>query len=246
MPSQSPQQKMNPDSAFVLMAGNAEKGNPKAMLTLGTFYEQGVGTPRNFIKAMHWYRKAAEAGLPEGQYNLGICYEIGIGNGGDMKLALSHFQKAASLGLPQAMQKLSALSFAEHNNEEGFSWLIRAAEAGAADAANTLGVVYLEGLMGQQKDTEKAYDYFVKAADAGHLEAIKNIAVIYKNGLGKDKDVAQALLWYSIAQKGGYQAGDLGLIQTELKNSLPASQVDEIEKRAEHWIQAFQKKQETE
>ena len=61
------------------MAAEAAKGNVNAMLTLGRFYEQGVGVSRNYTKAMEWYDKAAKAGQPEGYYNLGVCYEIGMG-----------------------------------------------------------------------------------------------------------------------------------------------------------------------
>ena len=72
-------QRIQPEAAFALMAAEAAKGDVNAILTLGRFYEQGVGVSRNYTKAMEWYDKAAKAGQPEGYYNLGVCYEIGMG-----------------------------------------------------------------------------------------------------------------------------------------------------------------------
>lgn len=241
-------QQISADMAFAMMAGNAEKGNPNAMLTLGAFYEQGIGTPRNFTKALEWYKKAAEAGLAEGHYNLGVCYEIGMGNVGDIQKAVTHFEKAAELGLVQAMQKLSSMYFTGNgvtqNEGKGLSWLVRAADAGAGDANNTLGVIYLQGLLNQKKDHKKAFDYFSKAADAGNLEAIKNLGVIYKDGLGVKQDTAKAFKWYLISQKGGYQAGDIDVILTELKGKLKPGQIKTAETEATQWIENFQKKNE--
>lgn len=240
------QQQISADMAFAMIAGNAEKGNANAMLTLGAFYEQGIGAPRNFTKAMEWYKKAAETGLAEGHYNLGVCYEIGMGNSGDIKKAVEHFEKAADLGLVQAMQKLSTMCFTGNGVEQseagGLFWLTKAGDAGAGDANNTLGVIYLQGLLNQKKDEKKAFEYFKKAADAGNLESIKNLGVLYKDGLGVKQDAGQALKWYLIAQKGGYQAGDMDVILTELKGKLKPAQIKTIETEATKWIEDFQKK----
>ncbi|MBE1236135.1 sel1 repeat family protein [Phaeovibrio sulfidiphilus] len=244
---QSQQQRtISAEDAFTLVKQNAEKGDGAAMLTLGTFYEQGIGVSRNFVSAMEWYKKAADANVPEGYYNLGVCYEIGMGNAGDMKKALASFQKSAQLGLPQAMQKLASMYFSGEgvgqSNKRGLEWLSKAADANSADAANTLGVVYSQGLLDQTKDEKKAFSYFTKAADLGHLEAIKNLAVIHKDGLGRKKDPAEALKWYLIAQKGGYQAADLDLILTELRGALKAPEVKKAEEAADRWIEDFRKK----
>jgi hypothetical protein len=34
------------------------------------FYDDGLGVPKDYLRAQKWYRKAAEGGLPESQYNL--------------------------------------------------------------------------------------------------------------------------------------------------------------------------------
>ena len=57
----------------------AESGLSLAQFKLGQLYYQGVGTPRDFPKAVSWYRKAVEAGGPDAMYNLGYCYVMGDG-----------------------------------------------------------------------------------------------------------------------------------------------------------------------
>ncbi len=240
------QQAVTPAQAFALVTENAQKGDPRAMLTLGAFYEQGVGVPRNYIFAMQWYQKAADAGLAEGQYNLGVCYEIGMGNAGDLKKAVQFFEKAADQGLTPAMHKLASMYFSgtgvSQSNSRGLAWLNKASESGDPDAANRLGVIYQQGLLAQKKDEKKAFEYFMKAANSGYLEAIKNLAVINKDGLGRRKDPAMALQWYLIALKGGYRAGDLQPVITTLKENLSAAQVEKAEKNADDWIKTFQAK----
>lgn len=232
--------------AFVMMLNNAERGNAAAMLNMGTFYEQGIGTPRNFIKAREWYQKAAEAGLPEGYFNLGVCYEIGLGTSGDMALAIKNYQKAADMKQPQALYKLASLYASgegvSKNEAKAVEYLIKAADAGVNVAANELGVIYLQGGMKQKKDGKKALEMFMKAADMGNLEAIKNIAVIFKDGIEHKASPAAALKWYIIAQKGGYQSPDMDEVIKGLKASLKPDQIKTAEADANKWIEAFRKK----
>ena len=42
----------------------AEKGNPAAAAILGSVYQQGVGTPVDYGKAVLWFQKGADAGVP--------------------------------------------------------------------------------------------------------------------------------------------------------------------------------------
>lgn len=203
-----PQQQIQPEAAFVLMAGEAEKGNSNAMLTLGRFYEQGVGTARNYTKAMEWYGKAAQAGQPEGHYNLGVCYEVGMGTASDMAKAVQSYQKASDLGLALAMVKLSSIYIAGNgapkDTAKAIGYLDKAATAGMPGAANELGLIYLSGLLGQKKDEKKALAMFTRAADLGSLDGIRNIAIMYKDGMGMKADPVKAYTWYLIARRGGY------------------------------------------
>ena len=241
------QQQIRPETAFALMAGEAEKGNTNAMLTLGRFYEQGVGTAKNYSKAMEWYEKAARAGQAEGYYNVGVCHEIGMGTASDMSKAVQSYRKAANLGLALAMYKLASSYIsgngAAKDTAKGIGWMDKAANAGMAVAANELGMVYLSGLLGQKKDEKKALSMFTKAADLGNLEAIKNIAVIYKDGLGLKADPVKAYTWYLIARRGGYAGEDLARVLGLLEGSLTPAQAQQAQKEADTWMENFFKRQ---
>ena len=241
-------QQIQPEAAFALASAAAEKGNAQAMLTLGSFYEQGIGVARNYSKTLEWYEKAAKAGQPEGYYNMGVCYEIGMGAGSDMAKSVQSYQKAAELGLPLAMYKLSAIYISGNgvakDGAKGISWLEKAAAAGMPVAANDLGVIYLSGLLGQKKDEKKALVLFTRGADLGNLEAVRNIAMMYKDGIGTAADPAKAYSWYLIARRGGYAGEDMVRMLGLLEGSLSASAAEQARKEADAWIENYAKRQE--
>jgi TPR repeat protein len=247
--NQAAPQTITADMAFAVAAGNAERGDRTAMLTLGNYYEQGIGVNRSYVKALEWYQKAADAGMPEAWYLVGVCYEVGIGNAGDMIRAVRSYERSATLGLPEAMEKLSSLYFSglgvERNESQGLAYLVQAADAGLASAANSLGGVYLEGLFGQPRDDQRAYGYFSKAADLGDINAIINLGIMYRDGLAITKDSVQALKWFTIASRDQYQGGAMTGLVTELKNTLTEAQIREAEQGAEQWLQAYQERLQT-
>ena len=242
-----PQQQLQPEAAFALMAGEAEKGNGNAMLTLGRFYEQGVGIARNYTKAMEWYGKAAQAGQPEGHYNLGVCYEVGMGTASDMAKAVQSYQKASDLGLAIAMVKLSSIYIsgngAPRDTTKAISYLDKAASAGMPNAANELGLIYLSGLLGQKKDEKKALAMFTRAADLGSLDGIRNIAIMHKDGMGMKADPAKAYTWYLIARRGGHAGEDVARMLGLLEGTLTPAQTQQAQKEADAWIENFFKQQ---
>jgi len=246
-PGQGMPQRVQPEVAFALMAAEAEKGNAGAMLTLGRFYEQGVGIARNYSKALSWYEKAAKAGQAEGYYNMGVCYDIGMGVTADPAKSLQHYQKAADMGMALAMHKLSSIFISgtgtAKDAAKGVAWLEKAANAGVAAAANDLGAIYLTGLLGQKKDEKKALSLFMKAADLGNLEAVRNIASMHKDGIGAKADPATAYKWYSIARRGGYTGEDVVRMLGLLEGSLSTVQVQQAQKDADAWLENYAKRQ---
>ncbi|MCC8167228.1 MAG: sel1 repeat family protein [Planctomycetes bacterium] len=245
--AQQQQQTISPVEAFTLMAGEAEKGNTAAMLTLGTMYERGIGTPRNFVKAREWYQKAAAAGLAEGYYNVGVCYEIGMGTTGDPAIAFTNFEKSAELGLSQGLYKLASLYFAGIGTGKNEPWGVEllggAAAAGHAGAANDLGVISFEGTYGQPKDLTKAFDWFTRSAEMGNGEAMKNLAVFYRDGLGRPADPEQELKWYALARLAGYPAAPLNSAIERVRGLLTEEQIAKVEADAQTWVKTFQERQ---
>lgn len=73
---------------------------------------------------------------------------------------------------------------------------------GNVDAANNLGMIYLQG-QGTQRDIAKAVDLFRQAAYAGHATASRNLGYIYEHGLGVVRDTNRAMVWYTRARQTG-------------------------------------------
>ena len=246
------QQNISPAQAFVMLSQEAANGNSGALLTLGTMYERGIGTQRDFAKAFDCYSRAAAAGLAEGFYNTGVCYEIGMGTVGsadpkNAELAFQNFEKAAERGLSQGLYKLAAMYMSgtgvAKNEAWGVELLGRAAAAGHAGAANDLGVIYFEGNFGQAKDAAKAFDWFGKSAELGNGEAMKNMAVFYRDGIGRPANPGQELKWYALARLAGYPAGPLNVAIEEVKKKMSEDEVTKIEAEAQAWVKAFQERQ---
>ncbi|MDR1535493.1 MAG: sel1 repeat family protein [Planctomycetota bacterium] len=248
VPAAQPPRNLSPGEAFALMAGEAEKGIPSAMLTLGTMYERGIGTARNYMKALEWYGKAANAGLAEGYYNLGVCYEIGMGTSGDAEKAFLNFEKSAELNLPQGLYKLASLYFLGFGTGKNEGWgvelLKRAAQAGHMIAANDLGVIFFAGDFGQAKNADQAFEMFSRAAQLGNAEAMKNLAVFYRDGLGgRSADPVQELKWYLLARRAGFPAGALDKPIEEIRAKVGPEKARAVDAEVESWIADFQARQ---
>ncbi len=237
--------------AFALLEQEAEKGSAAALVTLGSMYERGIGTQRDFARAFDCFSRAAAAGLAEGYYNTGVCYEVGMGTTGsaDPKnagLAFHNFEKAAELGLPQGLYKLAAVYMSGLGTEKNEAWgvelLGRAAAAGHAGAANDLGVIHFEGNFGLARDTGKAHDWFLKSAELGSGEAMKNLAVFYRDGVDRPADPGQELKWYALARLAGYPAGPLNVAIEEVKKKMTEADIAKIEAEAQAWVKAFQER----
>jgi len=219
---------------------------PQAMETLGAFYENGQGVPQNFTRAFTWYKKAAEAGLAEGHFRMGQCYELGLGVAVSYPEAAASFQKAADLGLGAADFRLAALNMTGFQGEPDVKKMLdhlnKSMASGYSEAANELGVIYLEGRFGQAMDQDKAMDLFLKGSDLGNPTAMKNVAVMYRNGVGRKVDQVQALKWYIIAGAAGYQHEGFGQVIDGLKKDLKPEEVKKAEEEAEKWVADFNAK----
>jgi TPR repeat protein len=217
----------------------------RAYMTLGAFYENGLGLSPNYSRALDWYGKAAELGLPEAFYSLGVCYEIGLGTTADAGAALANFQKAAALKLPAAAYKLAALHLggvlAAPDPAKAVDYLRQAVADGHAEAANELGAIYLQGILDQPRDPARAFEMFMKSAELGNPEAMKNVAVIFRSGLGRPPDQVQALRWYLTAQAAGYQNQGFEDLLDEIRKGLRPEDLKRAEGESKKWLAKFRK-----
>ena len=86
-----------PEGLKLLMA-NADKGDAQAQFNLGLLYQRGDGVPKDYGKAVSWYRKSAEQGDPFGQLYFGICYAQGWGVVRDYGEAAKWYRLSAEQG----------------------------------------------------------------------------------------------------------------------------------------------------
>lgn len=84
--------------AQLLLEPLAEQGVPQAQYYLALMFDMGHGVPKNFEKALKWYRSAAGAGLAPAQFSLAQLYETGDGVEQDQIEALKWLELAAMHG----------------------------------------------------------------------------------------------------------------------------------------------------
>ena len=154
----------------------AEEGEPESQYKLGKMYYSGEGVPKDYAKAVKWYRKAAEQGYMEAQYELGTCYRFGYGVQHDYSQEIYWYRRAAEQGHIHAQIELGgeyAVGIGiKQDDVQAIYWLTKAAEQGSAHAQVILGNFYEAGICVKQDYTQAAY-WYKKAAKQGDEEAIE-------------------------------------------------------------------------
>jgi peptidoglycan hydrolase-like protein with peptidoglycan-binding domain len=104
--------------------------------------------------------------------------------------------------------------------QAGAGWLLRAAEAGSAQAAFNVGVMYERGFV-VERDSSRAVEWYRKSADGNMPAAKHNLALLLRDGKGAPRDTKRAIeLLHSAARQGMaasmfslgdmYERGDAG------------------------------------
>jgi TPR repeat protein len=101
----------------------------------------------------------------------------------------------------------------EITNQVSLFELRARADAGDAEAQNSIGLAYLLGENGATLNKEEAAKWFRKAADVSNANGECNLGWCYANGSGVPKDEAKAFNWFrKAAEKGlGRAQGFVGL-----------------------------------
>jgi TPR repeat protein len=56
----------------------AVNGSSKAQLVLAVMYSEGVGVPRDYARAYHWYEEAERQGSAEAKYAMSTFFSLGL------------------------------------------------------------------------------------------------------------------------------------------------------------------------
>jgi len=141
---------------------------------LGDMYEYGKGAPKDYMKAVKWFRKAAEQGNANAQFDLGVMYFNGQGVPKNHTEAAKWLSKAAEQGDAEAQGAFGSMYYyawgVPQDYTKALKWFRKAAEQGDAKAQYFLGLTYECG-KGIPKDYTKAVKWFRKAAEQGNADA---------------------------------------------------------------------------
>lgn len=80
-----------------------------------TKYSDGNEVPKDWVKAIKCFRKAAEQGNAEVQHILGACYHAGTGVTEDLTKSAQWFRKAAEQGDARAQHSLDLVLCAQNS-----------------------------------------------------------------------------------------------------------------------------------
>lgn len=111
-------------------------------------------------------------------------------------------RKAADQGAKQILAKNETTSTKATPNNE-FNKLKAKAEAGDAEAQDTLAALYSKGI-DVARDPVEAVKWMRKAAEQGIATSQYNLAICYASGSGVEKDHAEAAKWYRKAAEQGH------------------------------------------
>jgi TPR repeat protein len=188
----------------------AKTGDNEAQCSLGTFYENGWGVPKDPQLAIEWYKRSAGNNNQAALYNLATTYWVGKGVAKDSVEAAKWFRAAAELGMPDAEYHLGLMySLADgvpKDGAEAAKWFkkcavayLESANRGGArmgdEIYDRLGAMYANG-NGVTTDRAEAAKWFRKAADLGSPDAEYNLGVLSLKGDGIPMDKMQAAEWF--------------------------------------------------
>lgn len=161
---------------------------------------------KNYLAAYEIYQKMRDKDFDNhAKLNLGSMFAYGLGTRKNTKKAKKYLEEAANSGYSPAMVSLG-IAYSNGNafpikSSQAIYWYQRAIDAGDANAANNLGVLYLDG----RSDLAPNYTmakYFLEESikkNSANSGGMFRLGDIYKLGLGVLQDINQAKYWYQKA-----------------------------------------------
>jgi len=214
----------NIEKAVSLFKLAADQGHAEAQCNLGSMLLRGEGVDQDLAEAVNLFRKAVDQGSANAQFNLSSwMLECGAGVDQDPVEAVNLLRKAADQGHAEAQFKLGDMLRTGKNVDQDLSkaidlfsraaaeghaksrsYLVQMADQGHPEAQYEMGMVYVEGYWGVDRDIEKGAGLFKLAADQGHAESQFCLAQMYFMGEGVAQDMEKAAGLFKLAADQGY------------------------------------------
>ncbi|MBD5395265.1 MAG: sel1 repeat family protein [Lachnospiraceae bacterium] len=218
------------EESFKNVLSMAEDGEPMAQYAIGLFYFWGdmllnfqkpskadfaKYEKENAAEALKWFRRSAEKGCIPSFRNAFNSVRNGV-NGVPKNLEEA-LRWAETVSGKVDMRDYYHSIILEYQSLKRHNDAIRWCEKGVRDGdpicAVDLGLVYLYGDRGAQKDEAKALELFNTAAGTGNEYGYYNAGRCYYNGSGCAKDYNEAFRCFDQAYQHGHKAAKWYLAQ---------------------------------
>jgi TPR repeat protein len=209
---------INYDVALSWYTKAAEAGDSIAQVTLGKLYRKGDCIKQDLSMAVKWYMLAARQGNIAAQNCLSQLYQRDMLGDIDLDGDITEYTTYCSMNsrlstkLSLNISKLGDLPNFKHLNELGRRTLI-----GDGPAMYEIGLRYLNGDKGFNKDQDTGIQWIKNSANAKHKDAQLMIANLYKHGSSVNQDYYKASIWYKTlaTQKNSAAKCNVGVMYNE-------------------------------
>jgi len=176
----------------------ASRNRLDAYLAMGTHFEN---TRKDADSARLHYRAGAEKGHAGCMSALSIL----LSKGGESEEGAKWLKAAADAGDPMACSNLGKKLFDGSGDarKDGYRYLLRAAKNGVWQAQSEVGVILLEGKLGE-KDPVAAMAWLTKAMNSGDPETLYQLAMLHEKGLAGPINYSNVGILLSLASRGGH------------------------------------------
>ncbi len=204
----------------------AWSGLGHGQLCTAHLYELGEGGAiRNVGTARDWYLQAAKQGVADAGYAVaGFSYER------EQKIAW--YSRAADHGHADAAYQLYWL-LERTEPAAALQRLQAAVRQGHTGAQFRLGMLYLDGEGGVDRDLPRTRELWPLAAAGGYISAMRALAIAYAHdGILFDYDPEASLYWEQQARKPGQARPDIATIELVLEGNWEQQLQEFRERRA--------------
>ncbi|KAG0439288.1 Chitin synthase regulatory factor 3 [Dictyocoela muelleri] len=171
-----------------------KQSNALGTYRLAQCYEKGIYKPKNFRKALAFYRCAAKLGLVEAQHTFGSILIYGdLNSERDVASGIFYLKlavKKSSSEYPYPYFDL-ARAYESNNNihdivaDDIYSFYLyqRGAELGCPNCQYRIARIYEFGELGRDKNITDAVFWYKKSADNGQIDAQLALSTLYFTGV---------------------------------------------------------------
>lgn len=219
----------------------AERGDRSAQFYVGHMFYFGSGVPKDYGKALDWFRKSGGQGDIDAQGYVADLYYMGRGVPQNFAEAARWYRRAAEQGDSYGKLSLGLLYAAgegvKRDHAEAVRLFRELAEAGDPDGQRNLAIAFEYG-EGVAKSAEEALAWYRKAADQRDPYAFMELGRLYEEGVVVQRDALQAYAWWSLAAASLAPGEDLDFAVAErddLAGQLTATRLARAQRMALDW-----------